>query len=254
MSGAGKSAESGARGSSQFGEDVRLAAIFPGQTGCCLEVGAFDGLAGSATLAFERRGWRAILVEPVPQLAAAARANRRGPVFEAAAGPAEGLVRLEFSPDDPAVSGVAGNPFQDELLRLRGIKRTAIEVRQRPIDDMLAEAQVSTLDFATIDVEGFELAVLAGFDLRRWQPRIVILEDNSRGIDNRVNGEMRRRGYVRFATTGVNDWYARATDRELATRAALAAARLRSARARWRERLKAILPSGVKRLVRRGRP
>ncbi|HZK81957.1 MAG TPA: hypothetical protein VFC46_12840, partial [Humisphaera sp.] len=77
---------------SQFSEDTLLGKLFPAAAGCCLEVGAFDGVVGSTSLAFEERGWRTILVEPLPELAALARARRRGPVFAVAAGPRNGLV------------------------------------------------------------------------------------------------------------------------------------------------------------------
>ena len=68
-------------------EDTLLSLLFPAPSGCCLEVGAFDGVLGSTTLIFERRGWRAILVEPLPELAERARVRRRGPVLPVAAAP-----------------------------------------------------------------------------------------------------------------------------------------------------------------------
>ena len=38
-------------------------------------------------------------------------------------------------------------------------------------------------DFLSIDVEGHELEVLGGFDLARWRPRLVLLEDHVGNLD-----------------------------------------------------------------------
>ena len=236
---------------SQFSEDRQLAEIFGAATGCCLEVGAFDGVTGSTTLAFEQRGWQAILVEPLPEMAALARSRRRGPVFAVAAGPHDGYVVIRRSREDIALSGVAGIGTQEELQRLRRITFEAIEVRQLTLDQILSESRVARLDFATIDVEGFESSVLMGFDLERWRPRVVILEDNSRGLDPTVPTLMARRGYRRFRTTGVNDWYARRGDRPLVSRRALARDAIRIFLRRCRPLPKRILPSPIKRLLRR---
>jgi FkbM family methyltransferase len=234
---------------SQFREDALLARLFTAATGTCLEVGAYDGATGSTTLAFEDRGWTAILVEPLPELAARARARRRGSVFAVAAGPADGRVVLQRAREDPAISSVPGNPYQTEMLRLRRVTLEPVEVPQRTLDGILAEAGVAHLDFATIDVEGFESSVLAGFTLARWRPRVVIIEDNSRGLDPIVPAAMARQGYRRFRTTGVNDWYA--ADRALATWPARARDRGRVVWRRLRIRAKRLAPAGLKRLLRR---
>jgi hypothetical protein len=60
------------------------------------------------------------------------------------------------------------------------------------------KAASSTPTFITIDVEGYELAALAGLDLERW---------NSSGTSEEIPLHMDRRGYVRFMSTDCNDWY-----------------------------------------------
>ena len=52
-------------------------------------------------------------------------------------------------------------------------KITSVLVRVRPLNDILQEASVDSIEFISIDVEGHELAVLQGFDLNRWDPKIV---------------------------------------------------------------------------------
>ena len=43
----------------------------------------------------------------------------------------------------------------------------------------MAEAGTPTnFDFLSIDVEGHEIEVLRGFDIARWRPQLVLLEDH----------------------------------------------------------------------------
>ena len=236
----------------QFGEDLRLLRIFGGQShGTCVEVGAYDGVTGSATWAFEERNWRTILVEPIPELAAQVRTNRKGMLFAAAAGPANGSVTIRRPHGDLAISSVDPGIWQKNLYDLRGESWDDLVVPQFTLDHMLSEAGVETLDFITIDVEGYELSVLQGFDLGRWKPRVLLIEDNSLGLDRLVPVHLSRAGYVCFAHTGVNDWYARTNDRELASLRACMRQRIRKALQPFLTKSKRIVPGGMKRLLRR---
>lgn len=236
----------------QFGEDLRLLLIFGSQShGTCAEVGAYDGVTGSATRAFEERNWRTILVEPIPELAAQVRLNRKGRLFAAAAGPENGSVTIRRARGDLAISAVDPGIWQKNLYDLRGESWDDLVVPQFTLDHMLAEAGVETLDFITIDVEGYELSVLQGFDLGRWKPRVLIIEDNSRGLDRLVPAHLARAGYACFAHTGVNDWYARTNDHELASLRACTRQKMRKAVQPLLAKSKQIIPGGVKRLLRR---
>ena len=90
-----------------------------------------------------------------------------------------------------------------------------INVRKKTLDGILEESNFSRIDFISIDVEGHEIEVLKGFSLEKYLPRIVLIEDNSNQTDRTIPEYMRRRGYVIFKRTGVNDWYALLGDRDL---------------------------------------
>lgn len=235
----------------QFREDTLLARIFANvKKGVCMEVGAFDGITGSATYAFEQAGWTAILVEPLPEMVASIRARRRGPFFNVAAGASDGQLTLARALHDPAISSVSDHPLQRELYSLRGETIEHLSVPQLTLDTILARAGVDHLDFATIDVEGHELAVLRGWDLPRWRPRVLIIEDNSRGLDEEVPRHLAQHGYLCFHRTGVNDWYAHRSDPVVTPGGRL---RMLSYR-RWRKIrhiLKRIAPSRIKSFARR---
>ena len=49
----------------------------------------------------------------------------------------------------------------------------------RTLDDILEQAEAPMpIDFVSIDVEGHEVEVLSGFDLARWRPRLILVEDH----------------------------------------------------------------------------
>ena len=222
----------GPRGYAQFGEDRKLRRIFGDRRGVCVEVGGHDGVTGSNTYLFEQLGWECLVVEPVPYLARAIREARSCRVVEAAADARDGEAEFLI-----AVGGDMLSTLDNESRRLSRIdehdgRLERIVVRTRTLDHILEEAGVARVDFVTIDVEGNELRVLEGLSLERWQPRIVIVEDNSFCSDDAVQAYLARHGYTRFRITGVNHWYCRADDAQLATRARRASARVFAAAVR----------------------
>jgi FkbM family methyltransferase len=197
----------------QFGEDYILAQIFGDQaTGRCAEIGAYDGRTGSATLHFEEAGWQCLLVEPNPECAEQIRAHRRCVVKQCAASSKEGETTLYVAEHVEQMSTVEHDDGHHRWIHEAGGAIRPIRVRTARLDDLLEEAGFDGLEFLTIDVEGHELAVLEGFTLDSYRPRVVIIEDNAADGDTRVARHMSSRGYVHFRRTGVNEWYARESD------------------------------------------
>ena len=96
------------------------------------------------------------------------------------------------------------------------------------LDEILSNLNVKEIDFISIDVEGHELSVLKGLSLHIHQPRIIIIEDNSHGLDREVKNYLEKFGYARFNITGCNDWYARKSDKSLVSPARMAFAEVKS--------------------------
>ena len=233
---------------SQTGEDILLAGIFEGQQrGTCLEVGALDGVKDSITLHFEEKGWSCILVEANPELAEKAKANRRARVFSCAAGRTSGMTEFVIAKGAEYLSTM--NPTHQHISRILndGGSIEKVQVPVMRVDDILEMAQVSRLDFATIDVEGAELGVLQGFDLQRWQPKVLVVEEN----DCEVRRYLRIKGYCCFLHEGLNDWYARKGDKSLLTPRRLFAEHRRQVRRRLFKWTVGLLPAELQlKLVR----
>lgn len=193
---------------SQFREDRLLEQIFLGKkTGLCVEVGAHDGITGSNTYHFERNGWKCVLVEPVPELCERIRQFRTGPVFNCAASSNTGEAAFYIADAIESWSALHLTESQKERITAGKTAMREIKVMKRKLDDILNEADVSEVDFISIDVEGHELDVLKGFSTERFRPRILIIEDNGENACSNVPKYMEGKGYKKFFRTGVNDWY-----------------------------------------------
>ena len=81
-----------------------------------------------------------------------------------------------------------------------------IEVPMRALDDILVEARAPVqFDFLSIDVEGHELEVLSGFDLVRWRPRLILIEDHVGNL--KKHRFLKNSGYRLIRRVENNGWY-----------------------------------------------
>src|SRR5262249_44599245 len=81
-----------------------------------------------------------------------------------------------------------------------------IEVPVTTLDQVLIDAQApAPLDLLSIDVEGHEIDVLDGFDMARWRPRLILIEDLVMNL--RLHCYLCGRGYKWMRRTGLNSWY-----------------------------------------------
>lgn len=169
--------------------------------GFFVEVGANDSKDGSQSWHLEEAGWTGILVEPQPELAEKLRTTRSAAVYAVAcSSPDRAGSRMPLH--------IAG-PFSsfDPTLVVTGIRpETTIDVPVKTLDDILIEARApAPIDFLSIDVEGHELNVLQGFDVKRWRPRLILLEDHVSGLAKHFF--LNRCGYRLVRRTGLNGWY-----------------------------------------------
>jgi len=186
---------------SQSGEDLLLWEYFGAKReGFFVEVGANHPTKLSQTWLFEKHGWKGILVEPLAKNCELLRQNRPGSrIFQCALGASgqRGRARIKVAGGDDALSRLIVNDDAN-------IGNTE-EVEVRTLDEVLAEAGNPKLDFISIDVEGFELQVLRGFDLMRHRPAVLLIEDQLENL--LVHRHLVRHCYRVVKRTGVNNWY-----------------------------------------------
>jgi FkbM family methyltransferase len=190
---------------SQFGEDVLLWTLFDRRLdGFFIEVGAFDGYTYSGSYALECVGWHGLLVEAIPERAAECAARRlHSRVVHAALGSAPGEAAFTITDDGYGglFSALDGVPQRKTFKNPP--RRVTVPVTT--LDVLLAD--VEHVDAAIIDVEGCELEVLAGFDLARYRPEVLIIEDNGGGNDPAIANYFSTLPYVQVAWLRVNRVY-----------------------------------------------
>ncbi len=155
--------------------------------GVFIEAGANDGVRQSNTYYFERiRGWSGLLIEPVPELAAECRKNRRASVIEAALAATDvpgATVELHVAGLMSTVVGAMGDAAATdrhiaaalEIQKLVATRR--IRVPARSLSALIDAAGFTRpIDLLSLDVEGAELMALRGLDLGRHAPRFICVE------------------------------------------------------------------------------
>ena len=213
------------RFAAQETEDIALWELFDRSLGGrFLEVGAYDGVTLSVTYALEALGWEGILVEALPEEAAACREHRpRSIIVEAALGERAG--RTEFMVAETrggarthSYASVATRSA-DEARAVASAATRKIEVEVRTLtgvlDDCLGEGE--RLDVLSIDVEGGEESLLRGMDFQKHRPRAVLIEDNAG--DHRLRTPLEDAGYTLAGRVYINDLYIDAREHDLLERA-----------------------------------
>ena len=161
------------------GIDRQLARFLPARGGVFVEAGANDGYTWSNTYYLERwRGWRGVLVEGIPQLAAECQTLRtHSQVVNCA------LVAGDHSTSTVTMTyadlGSLISRSEPELeARLDDIEthRYEVEVPARTLGEVLDDAGVGRPDFICLDLEGHEPSAIRGMDLERQGADWMLVE------------------------------------------------------------------------------
>jgi FkbM family methyltransferase len=208
-------------------EDVRLWRVLRDRSpGFYVDVGAMDPSEDSVTRAFYDRGWWGLDVEANPfYVKRLIDARPRDRVEGVAAGLERGTATLHVvrSAGDEETGlttledGVAARHAGE------GSRVVDVEVDVVPLSELLDGSDAADpvrFHFLKVDVEGHEAAVLAGADLRRFRPLVVSIEARAprRPVDTYAESEsiLIDAGYVFAADDGLNRWYVRSEDADVA--------------------------------------
>ena len=163
---------------SQNGEDVVLWRAFHHIcNGRYIEVGANHPENDSVTMAFYRRGWSGITIEPDPVFAQLQREERpRDLIVEAAI-----TVKDHDTMTFHVVDGTGLSTLDADLAGSHaeaGYETHDIVVTTRTMNSILDEAgwHGSDIHFMSVDTEGSERDVLESIDFGIWRPWVLVVE------------------------------------------------------------------------------
>lgn len=205
-------------------EDVLLwRALKDIRGGAYVDVGACHPTEGSVTRWFYDQGWAGVNLEPIPDLHSRLERERRRDInMCAAAGAAPGradfrVVRRNLGYSSLHGSGALPGDLAEDT--------ETIEVEIVTLDSVIERLDRPAVHFLKIDVEGAEAEVLAGLDLRRHRPWILVIEATAPGTQRDVSapwrGGVEEAGYSHAWFDGLNRWFVAKEHAELIERIAL---------------------------------
>jgi FkbM family methyltransferase len=208
----------------QNAEDIVLArGLLTGQPGFYVDIGGYDPDQESVTKLFYERGWRGINVEPISDFVDRFQVERPRDInICAAVSEIDGQTELWISPTvvpghSTLDSGIAASHADDGLAFVR---RSVASLRLATLlDKYLPVGQV--VDFLKIDVEGAEEEVLRTWDPLRCRPRVIVVEAFAPHVVGSTHCHWEsivlEAGYVLALFDGLNRFYVRNEEPELAT-------------------------------------
>jgi FkbM family methyltransferase len=163
----------------QEGEDLVLARLFGNQVGAgfFVDIGAHHPTRFSNTYYFYRRGWTGLNVDALPGTANLFRRMRPKDItVECGIGAKEGFLTY-FAFNEPAL-----NTFSEqEAAKKNHPPYHVINKIQLPVmtlaqlfDQQLPKGR--TIDFMSVDIEGFDHEVIASNDWDRYRPKVLLVE------------------------------------------------------------------------------
>jgi len=167
--------------------------------GVFVEVGGNDGYTQSNTYFYAKtRGWKGVLVEPIPNLCEKCKKRRpESSVFGCALVSSEfsdATVKIRYANLMSTVEGALGESEASHLSDAeqfldQGENQYTVEVPARTLESVLDEAGYSEIDFLSLDVEGFEVEVLDGLNLGKYSPSYILIEVRDlEGIERALGG------------------------------------------------------------------
>ena len=194
-------------------EDVLLNRLFGAQhSGFFVDVGAADPVFENDTKALSDRGWTGINIEPNVMFFRALEQKRpQDRNLNVAVGDLPGpmtfheVVDTGLSTLDPEAAQEAAS---------KGFTVVDHQIEVRSLREILDTEAVQAIDLLKIDVEGFELRVLASNDWDRFRPRLIMTEATYPQTPMRrpdhITPFLAEHDYRHVHFDGLNDYYAEA--------------------------------------------
>jgi FkbM family methyltransferase len=187
-------------------EQECVQSFFNGKTnGVYVDVGANDPFIESQSFHLEQMGWNGLLIEPLPNMCALLREHRTSTVVPYACSSIDNHKKIL-----PLISFGVCSTLESKLIHTNKVKQDVIYIETRTLDSILEENNIeANFDLLSIDVEGHEIELFKGFDIQRWKPKLVLLEDHVTSQDK--HKFMITNGYAFLLRTGLNSWYVQNT-------------------------------------------
>jgi FkbM family methyltransferase len=160
---------------SQHDEELLIRHFFNDEKGgVFVDVGCWDWQEGSTTLYLEERlGWSGLAIDAQDQVRAGWEQHRpRTKFFNYIVTDHSGDTGELFVADQ--ISSI--NAGHAERFGAQWYQEQPLRVPTITLNDLLEQNGVTRVDLLSMDIEGAEPKALAGFDIDRYRPRLVVIE------------------------------------------------------------------------------
>ena len=165
---------------SQYGEDIILSKLLKSaKTGFYIDIGAHHPTEFSNTKYFYERGFRGINIEPNPHLIEEFLIQRKEDInLNIGIAPQEG--EMEFYLVEASTLSTFDAAAAKESCKIYNSKIIGqLNTKVHPLAQIIEKhAPKKTIDFLSVDAEGYDLKVLQSNDWNKYRPQFVIVETN----------------------------------------------------------------------------
>lgn len=196
---------------SQEGEDLVLNRLFENKhNGIYVDIGANHPLRFSNTHFFYKRGWRGVNIEPNPELHQSLQEVRHEDV-NINIGISDEKDFLDYYMfNEPALNTFSKKEADEYLLKKEYSLIQKIKVEVDTLENVLDSVDFlkeNSIDFMSIDAEGFDLKVLKSNSFEKYSPKVILIEILGIGkisevLDNEVYVFLLNYGYDLYLRTG----------------------------------------------------
>ena len=166
--------------------------------GFFIEAGANDGISQSNTCLYEKEyGWNGLLIEPNLLKCLQCKNNRPNSIVENYALVSRNyeydFIDGDFGHEDYNGSLMAmvldeGDWCDDVMKNSQKNRKENTNILKVPaitLDKLLKKHNIKKIDFFSLDVEGYEISVLNGFDIEKFLPTYMLIETTT--YQNRID-------------------------------------------------------------------
>ncbi len=207
---------------SQHGQDrfVDNFLLHGKRDGVFVDVGAYDGVALSNTYYFEKElGWQGICIEPNPLAFEKLSRNRQCASLNCGVGGQEEVLEFLKLPGDLDLGSGFVKYFNESsyykdpafIAKVTSDGGELVNIPVRRLNDLLAEHDVTRIDYLSIDTEGADFEVLSAIDFNKVEIEVIGIENSCFG--DRIISFLSRRGYDLKAVLGRDEIYLKKTSR-----------------------------------------
>lgn len=154
--------------------------FFPDVTyiGTMVEVGAGPPERFSISKHFRDTGWRCICVEPNPKFVQQHKdLNHEVYQYACADYMGESTFTVFDTEENKNTSGMSYSALKTRYGVKKEFSTETINVEVITLNYLLKKLSVTNIDFVSIDTEGWELDVMRGFDVVKYKPSVILLEN-----------------------------------------------------------------------------